>query len=139
MARPQVGPRLRSKLLEPFDVRFGHWLTFPLLTYSSFDLWEEINSSSFFTTAVQHRALREGVALAQTLGQTDVISGYNTQADNLLCFQQVLTSHTSFVDSPVLTDHLDLQKHRRRLHYCQYWRWSLWNRFQHCSHLHPPL
>ncbi|KAF9645775.1 glucoamylase [Thelephora ganbajun] len=55
---------------------------------STFDLWEEINSSSFFTTAVQHRALREGATLAQKLGQADVISGYNTQAANLLCFQQ---------------------------------------------------
>jgi glucoamylase len=55
---------------------------------TTFDLWEEIGSSSFFTTAVQHRALREGVALAQELGQSDVISGYTAQADNLLCFQQ---------------------------------------------------
>ena len=70
--------------------------TLRLLTYSSFDLWEEINSSSFFTTAVQHRALREGVALAQKLGQTDVISEYNDQAANLLCFQQVRVSHTIY-------------------------------------------
>jgi hypothetical protein len=67
-------------------------------------LWEEINSSSFFTTAVQHKALREGAALAQKLGQTDVISGYNAQAANLLCFQQVRISHTihrlSLADRP---------------------------------------
>ncbi|EDR13753.1 glycoside hydrolase family 15 protein [Laccaria bicolor S238N-H82] len=55
---------------------------------SGFDLWEEINSSSFFTTAVQHRALREGITLAQKIGQTSVVSDYTTQADNILCFLQ---------------------------------------------------
>ncbi|KAI0784823.1 glucoamylase [Abortiporus biennis] len=55
---------------------------------STFDLWEEVNSSSFFTTAVQHRALREGSALATRIGQTSVVSGYDTQANNLLCFLQ---------------------------------------------------
>ncbi|KAI0769925.1 glucoamylase [Fomes fomentarius] len=55
---------------------------------STFDLWEEINSSSFFTTAVQHRALRQGVTLANKIGQTSVVSGYTTQADNVLCFLQ---------------------------------------------------
>ncbi|TFK87333.1 carbohydrate-binding module family 20 protein [Polyporus arcularius HHB13444] len=55
---------------------------------STFDLWEEINSSSFFTTAVQHRALREGATFASKIGQTSVVSGYTTQADNLLCFLQ---------------------------------------------------
>jgi len=55
---------------------------------SGYDLWEEVSSSSFFTTAVQHRALRSGAALAAKLGQTSVISGYSTQADNVLCFLQ---------------------------------------------------
>ncbi|KAI0826811.1 glucoamylase [Trametes gibbosa] len=55
---------------------------------STFDLWEEVNSSSFFTTAVQHRALREGAAFATRIGQTSVVSGYTTQAANLLCFLQ---------------------------------------------------
>ncbi|KAF8582245.1 carbohydrate-binding module family 20 protein [Ramaria rubella] len=53
---------------------------------TTFDLWEEVDSSSFFTTAVQHRALREGSTLATTIGQTGVVSGFNTQAGNLLCF-----------------------------------------------------
>ncbi|KAJ7451688.1 glucoamylase [Mycena latifolia] len=52
------------------------------------NLWEEVSSSSFFTTAVQHRSLREGAALATTLGQTSVVSNYNTQAANILCFLQ---------------------------------------------------
>jgi glucoamylase len=55
----------------------------------SFDLWEEVSSSSFFTTAIQHRSLRQGVALANAIGQTSVVSDYTTQANNLLCFLQV--------------------------------------------------
>ncbi|THH07791.1 hypothetical protein EW145_g3149 [Phellinidium pouzarii] len=55
---------------------------------TTFDLWEEIDSSSFFTSAVQHRALREGITLASTLGQSSSISSYATQADNILCFMQ---------------------------------------------------
>src|SRR6266481_2722546 len=50
-----------------------------------FDLWEEISSSSFFTTAVQHRSLREGATLAAAIGQMGSVDGYNTQAANLLC------------------------------------------------------
>ncbi|KIL65903.1 carbohydrate-binding module family 20 protein [Amanita muscaria Koide BX008] len=53
---------------------------------TGFDLWEEINSSSFFTTAVQHRALREGAALAAKLSND--ASVFNTQAGNVLCFLQ---------------------------------------------------
>ncbi|KAI0926850.1 hypothetical protein AcV5_007534 [Taiwanofungus camphoratus] len=56
--------------------------------YSTYDLWEEINSSSFFTTAVQHRALREGATLANKIGETSVVSNYDSQADSLLCFLQ---------------------------------------------------
>ncbi|TBU27148.1 glucoamylase [Dichomitus squalens] len=55
---------------------------------STFDLWEEINSSSFFTTAVQHRALRQGATFANAVGQSSVADGYTTQANNLLCFLQ---------------------------------------------------
>jgi glucoamylase len=56
---------------------------------SSFDLWEEVDSSSFFTSAVQHRALRQGSALAAATGQISVVSGYNAQANDILCFLQV--------------------------------------------------
>ncbi|KAG1742317.1 glycoside hydrolase family 15 protein [Suillus paluster] len=55
---------------------------------TTFDLWEEVESSSFFTSAVQHRALRQGSTLATMIGQTSVVSGYNTQANNILCFLQ---------------------------------------------------
>ncbi|KAF7314538.1 Glucoamylase [Mycena kentingensis (nom. inval.)] len=53
---------------------------------TGFDLWEEVSSSSFFTTAAQHRALREGATLAKALGQD--ASAYTTQAANALCFLQ---------------------------------------------------
>lgn len=69
-------------------VRFPKW--HPACShFSRFDLWEEINSSSFFTTAVQHRALREGSALATRIGQTASVGTYDTQAANVLCFLQV--------------------------------------------------
>lgn len=54
-----------------------------------FDLWEEVESKSFYTTAVQHRALREGAILAKELGETKAAARYVEQADNLLCFLQV--------------------------------------------------
>lgn len=56
---------------------------------STYDLWEEVYAYSFFTSAVQHRALREGSALAATLGHSDLESNYASQADRLLCFLQV--------------------------------------------------
>ncbi|PSR78190.1 hypothetical protein PHLCEN_2v7522 [Hermanssonia centrifuga] len=55
---------------------------------STFDLWEEVDSSSFWTTAVQHRSLREGSSLATRIGQTSSVAFYKAQADNLLCFLQ---------------------------------------------------
>lgn len=36
---------------------------------STFDLWEEVNGSSFFTTAMQYRALVEGMWLAENIGK----------------------------------------------------------------------
>jgi hypothetical protein len=107
--RPQRdGPALRSTTL----IKYANWLLangntsyvtstlWPVIkldldyvssnwNQSTFDLWEEIDSSSFFTTAVQHRALREGSALATAIGETSVVSGYTAQASNLFCFQQV--------------------------------------------------
>ena len=37
---------------------------------TGFDLWEEVNGSSFFTLSVSHRALVEGNLLASALGQS---------------------------------------------------------------------
>lgn len=52
---------------------------------TGFDLWEEIQGSSFFTIQNQHRALAEGAQLATTLGVT--CTGCD-QAPQLLCFLQ---------------------------------------------------
>uniref|UniRef100_A0A8H7XMJ0 Glucoamylase n=1 Tax=Psilocybe cubensis TaxID=181762 RepID=A0A8H7XMJ0_PSICU len=106
--RPQRdGPALRSTAL----ITYANWLiansntTFVTSTLwpiikldldyvaanwnqTGFDLWEEVQSSSFFTSAVQHRSLRQGAALASAIGQTSVVSGYTTQANNILCFMQ---------------------------------------------------
>ncbi|KAI1073765.1 carbohydrate-binding module family 20 protein [Whalleya microplaca] len=52
---------------------------------TGFDLWEEVEGSSFFTTQNQYRALAEGAELAKALGVNCV--GCD-QASQLLCFLQ---------------------------------------------------
>ncbi|KAF8964432.1 glucoamylase [Flammula alnicola] len=113
--RPQRdGPALRATAL----ISYGNWLiansntsfatsnVWPVVkldldyvaanwNLTGFDLWEEVSSSSYFTSAVQHRALREGAAFATKLGQTSVVSGYTTQANNVLCFMQSYWNPTS--------------------------------------------
>jgi len=54
----------------------------------TFDLWEEINSKSFFTAAVQHRSLREGSSIASRLQQHAKSREYSAQADGVLCFMR---------------------------------------------------
>ncbi|OTB05419.1 carbohydrate-binding module family 20 protein [Hypoxylon sp. CI-4A] len=53
---------------------------------TGFDLWEEVQGSSFFTVAAQHRSLVEGSALASTLGEDT--TAYDAIAPQVLCFQQ---------------------------------------------------
>ncbi|KAF4623996.1 hypothetical protein G7Y89_g14180 [Cudoniella acicularis] len=53
---------------------------------TGFDLWEEVDGSSFFTVASQHRALVEGSALATQLGKS--CSYCDSQAPQVLCFLQ---------------------------------------------------
>ncbi|KAF9562600.1 glucoamylase G2 [Agrocybe pediades] len=55
---------------------------------TGFDLWEEVSSSSFFTTSVQYRALVEGATLAAALGRADDAKVYRTEAAKVLCFLQ---------------------------------------------------
>ncbi|CCA72741.1 probable glucan 1,4-alpha-glucosidase [Serendipita indica DSM 11827] len=63
---------------------------------TGFDLWEEVNGASFFTTAVQHRALREGIALATALGDpSSTVAAWTTQAQNIFCFLQSYWSSSS--------------------------------------------
>ncbi|KAI3340287.1 family 15 glycosyl hydrolase [Ustulina deusta] len=60
---------------------------------TGFDLWEEVNGSSFFTVAAQHRALIEGSALAKTLGSS--CSACDAIAPQVLCFLQTFWSPSS--------------------------------------------
>lgn len=53
---------------------------------TGFDLWEEVQGSSFFTVAAQHRALVEGAALATQLGKSCTYC--TSQAPQVLCFLQ---------------------------------------------------
>ncbi|KFX99237.1 hypothetical protein V490_01898 [Pseudogymnoascus sp. VKM F-3557] len=104
--RPQRdGPPLRAAVL----IGYGNWLIdngyrdtaessiWPILVndlayvvqywnQGGFDLWEEVNGNSFFTTAAQHRALVEGIAFAARLGKS--CDNCATVAPQILCFQQ---------------------------------------------------
>lgn len=53
---------------------------------TGFDLWEEVEGSSFFTTAVQYRALVEGDILARRIGEQ--CEACVTQAPQILCLLQ---------------------------------------------------
>ncbi|RFU80971.1 glucoamylase [Trichoderma arundinaceum] len=65
---------------------------------TGFDLWEEVDGSSFFTVANQHRALVEGATLAATLGQSG--SSYSSVAPQILCFlQKFWVPSGGYVDS----------------------------------------
>lgn len=66
---------------------------------TGFDLWEEVNGSSFFTTAAQHRALVEGSAFAQALGESS--DSYDSQAPQVLCFLQDYWNGTSIISNLV--------------------------------------
>ncbi|KAJ5602220.1 hypothetical protein N7510_011754 [Penicillium lagena] len=103
--RPQRdGPALRATAL----IAFGQWLldngytssatdiVWPIvrndLSYvaqnwnsTGYDLWEEIDGSSFFTIAVQHRALVEGSTFANQVGSSCT---YCEVAPQVLCFLQ---------------------------------------------------
>lgn len=104
--RPQRdGPALRATAL----IAYGRWLlssgysnaastiVWPIVkndlqyvaqywNQTGFDLWEEVSGSSFFTTAVQHRALVEGSAFAKSVGQS--CANCDSQAPQVLCFLQ---------------------------------------------------
>ncbi|KAJ6130957.1 hypothetical protein N7523_001417 [Penicillium sp. IBT 18751x] len=104
--RPQRdGPALRATAL----IAFGQWLlnngyttqatniVWPIvrndLSYvaqywnnTGYDLWEEVSGSSFFTIAVQHRALVEGSKFASQVGSS--CSYCDSQAPQVLCFLQ---------------------------------------------------
>lgn len=69
---------------------------------TGFDLWEEINGSSFFTLAASHRALVEGAALADKLGKS--CPGCKENAPRALCFLQsfwINSPNGGYVDSNI--------------------------------------
>jgi glucoamylase len=102
--RPQRdGPALRTTAINAFvatqPTSFLQKNAWPVLqldldyiadfwNQTGFDLWEELNGSSFFTSSAQHRALREGAKLAASLGDKTRATTYTQQADNVLCFLQ---------------------------------------------------
>lgn len=53
---------------------------------TGFDLWEEVQGSSFFTTAAQHKSLVQGEAFATALGES--CENCASQAPQILCFLQ---------------------------------------------------
>lgn len=62
---------------------------------TGFDLWEEVNGSSFWTTAVQYRALVEGANLMTALGSS--CPNCESQAPQILCFLQDYWNGTAIV------------------------------------------
>ncbi|OJD31405.1 glycoside hydrolase family 15 protein [Diplodia corticola] len=75
-ARDVVWPVIRNDLSYTTE----YW------NQTGFDLWEEVQGSSFFTIAASHRALVEGSTLASQLG--DSCDYCDSQAPLVLCFQQ---------------------------------------------------
>ena len=65
---------------------------------TGFDLWEEVNGSSFFTLSASHRALVEGAALATKLSQT--CDGCVAATPQVLCFMQSFWTG-SYIDSNI--------------------------------------
>jgi hypothetical protein len=107
---------------------------------SSFDLWEEVRSSSFFTSAVQHRALREGAALAAQLGQNTSADTYTTQATNILCFLQVRRGSSISCEAyPYLSAIIVVLESNRRLHHRQHGGWSVWQGLEHYPRINPHM
>ena len=53
---------------------------------TTFDLWEEVKGSSFFTAAVQYRAMVEGNNLAEQIGKS--CPACVSQSPQVLCFLQ---------------------------------------------------
>lgn len=65
---------------------------------TGYDLWEETNGSSFFTLSAAYRALVEGAALAEELGQE--CEGCADSAPDVLCFTQSFWVG-SYIDSNI--------------------------------------
>lgn len=64
---------------------------------TGYDLWEEVQGSSFFTIASQHKALVEGNAFATSLGKS--CAGCVLQAPQVLCFLQSFWNGTAVISN----------------------------------------
>ncbi|KAI4600542.1 glycoside hydrolase 15 protein [Pestalotiopsis sp. 9143b] len=117
--RPQRdGPALRATAL----ITYGKWLVsngytstatsvvWPIIrndlhyvaqywNQTGFDLWEEVQGSSFFTIAAQHRALVEGSNFAAQVG--DSCSYCDAIAPQILCFQQSFWTAGGYINSNI--------------------------------------
>ncbi|GAO15268.1 hypothetical protein UVI_02040930 [Ustilaginoidea virens] len=116
--RPQRdGPPLRAttlilyanRLVDQGDARGAVETAWPVISNdlayavrywnrTGFDLWEEVNGSSFFTIAATYRALVEGSTLATRLGQP--CPSCAASASQVLCFLQSFWSK-GYVDSNI--------------------------------------
>ncbi|OJJ32607.1 hypothetical protein ASPWEDRAFT_52801 [Aspergillus wentii DTO 134E9] len=63
---------------------------------TGFDLWEEVNATSFFTTAAQHKSLVQGDAFATALGES---CDSCTVAPEILCHLQDYWNGTAIVSN----------------------------------------
>lgn len=67
---------------------------------TGFDLWEEVNGSSFFTIASQYRALIEGNTIAVQLGKSG--DSYSAIAPQILCFlQKFWLPSSNYIDANI--------------------------------------
>ncbi|XHF99607.1 hypothetical protein AWENTII_003105 [Aspergillus wentii] len=67
-----------------------------VLLCTGFDLWEEVNATSFFTTAAQHKSLVQGDAFATALGES---CDSCTVAPEILCHLQDYWNGTAIVSN----------------------------------------
>ncbi|KAK0486190.1 glycoside hydrolase family 15 protein [Armillaria novae-zelandiae] len=64
---------------------------------TTYDIWGEVLSSSYWTSTVQHRALRQGIALGTAIGDTSISDSYTNQAESLLSYwntNEYMTANT---------------------------------------------
>ncbi|KAI1863995.1 uncharacterized protein JN550_009274 [Neoarthrinium moseri] len=66
---------------------------------TGFDLWEEVQGSSFFTIAASHRALVDGSNFAAKIGQS--CTACDAIAPQILCFQQSFWSSGGYINSNI--------------------------------------
>ena len=72
-------------------------LTSPrLIIYYSFELWEIAWTESYWTAAVEVRALRYAAILDRKIGRDYEVKGWESRASEILCFMQVRRNLVDF-------------------------------------------